>query len=313
MTEFGSVVIIGAGPIGTAMAAVFSCHGWQTTIVDTSAAARENVPAALGQHRQAMLRAGFDRQDGQPVGVAPSFGDLPPAGLVLEAGPERLDIKRKLFEDLIAWSEGKSVLTTMSSAIPVSDIVAEEKSQGMCLVAHPANPPSLLRILELVPAQGTRPETMQAAARMFRSAGFDPVELGREIPAFVFNRLQSALLREAYRLVGDGVIGANDLDRLVRDGLGPRWALSGPFETADLNTAGGIRGHAARLGPAYAAIGREIGEKNCDWPDDLVTKVEDERRILVPEDRLEERRTWRQNALADLLAARRNLLLDWKQ
>lgn len=313
MTEFGSVVIVGAGPIGTAMAAVFSCHGWRTTIVDTSAAARENVPAALGQHRQAMLRAGFDRQDEGHVAVAASFDDLPPADLVLEAGPERLDIKRRLFGDLIAWSSGKSVLTTMSSAIPMSEIVTNGEDQANCLVAHPANPPSLLRVLELVPAEGTRPETMHAAARMFSSAGFDPVELGREIPAFVFNRLQSALLREAYRLVGDGVIGANDLDRLVRDGLGPRWALSGPFETADLNTAGGIRGHAARLGPAYAAIGREIGEKNCDWPDDLVAKVEDERRSLVPEDRLEDRRAWRQNALADLLAARRKLLLDWKQ
>lgn len=311
MAEFGSVAVIGAGAIGTAMASVFSVHGWQVTIIDPADEARDRVPALLHQHREAMLRAGFDPEPGTPVATEAAIDSLPAADLVLEAGPERLDIKRRLFEDLLAWSGGQSILTTMSSAIPMSEIVPDPEKQANCLVAHPANPPSLLRVLELVPAPGTSDATMERARQMFGAAGFDPIELAREVPAFVFNRLQSALLREAYRLVAEGVIEPNDLDRLVRDGLGPRWALSGPFETADLNTAGGIRAHAERLGPAYAAIGRARGETDCDWPDSLVSRVEAERRELVSEDRLDERRKWRQNALADLLAARRKLLADW--
>ena len=183
-----------------------------------------------------------------------------------------------------------------------------ESAQARCLVAHPANPPSLIRVIELVPAPGTLPRTLDAAERVLRAIGFDPVRLGAEIPAFVFNRLQSALLREAYRLVDEGVVDVDGLDRLVRDGLGPRWALSGPFETADLNTAGGVRGHAERMGPAYAAIGEARGERGARWSEPLVARVEAERRAILPEEALPARRAWREGALADLLAARARIL-----
>jgi len=159
-----------------------------------------------------------------------------------------------------------------------------------------------------VPAPGTAPDVVARAGALFDDAGFDPVVLGREVPAFVFNRLQSALLREAYRLVDEGVVDVDGLDRLVRDGLGVRWALCGPFETADLNTAGGIRGHAERMGPAYAAIGEARGETDARWSPALVDRVEAERRALLPAGALTARRAWREAALADLLAARRTIL-----
>ncbi len=302
-----TVTILGAGAIGTGFAAAFRAAGWGVTLCDPAAAARATAEESVDRHLAALRRAGL------PEAARPGALDVvaEPGGapaLVLEAGPERRDVKAAIFARLLRDMPRATVLATASSALPVSAIVPQEADQRRCLVAHPGNPPSLIRVIELVPAPGTAPETVARAEALFASAGFDPVTLGREVPAFVFNRLQSALLREAYRLVDEGVIDVDGLDRLVRDGLGPRWALSGPFETADLNTAGGIRGHAERMGPAYAAIGASRGETRPDWPPDLVDRVEAERRALLPEAALPARRAWREGALADLLAARRGIL-----
>ncbi|MHA7874142.1 3-hydroxyacyl-CoA dehydrogenase NAD-binding domain-containing protein [Roseivivax sp.] len=310
MPDAPSVLILGAGPIGLGFAAACAAAGWAVTICDPDARAREAAPAGLARQAEAMARAEL------PVGGLEGvqiIADLPPrieAALVLEAGPEKTEVKSAIFADLLSRSGADTLLATTSSAIPISAILPAPEAQRRALVAHPANPPSLIRVLELVPAPGTAAESLSRAAELFTEAGFDPVVLGQELPAFVFNRLQSALLREAYRLVEEGVVDVAGLDRLVRDGLGPRWALSGPFETADLNTKGGVRGHAERLGPAYAAIGRARGETHPDWPPALVDRVEAARRALLPEDQLPARRAWRERALADLLRARRAILKE---
>ena len=106
----------------------------------------------------------------------------------------------------------------------------------------------------------------------FGSVGMVPVTLAREVEGFVFNRLQGALLREAYCLVRDGVVTAEGVDRAVRDGLGRRWAVLGPFETAALNVRGGVAAHAARMGEAYARMGAERGQHD-PWTSELIEGV----------------------------------------
>ena len=98
-----------------------------------------------------------------------------------------------------------AVVATASSAITISRIVPDGRNQARCLVAHPVNPPSVLRVIELVPAEGTTDQTMETAKQVFQAAGFATVALGHEIEGFVLNRLQGAVLREAYRLVEEGV------------------------------------------------------------------------------------------------------------
>ena len=303
MSLKGSVLVVGAGAIGTGFAAVFRAAGHNVLLCDPSDAARDAAPAA-------MVRAGLPSGDPGELHLCDKPPETATPDLMIEAGPERVEVKAALFADLLMRLPKDTILATASSAIPMSQIVPNPADQARCLVAHPANPPSLIRVIELVPAPGTLPDVTQRAARIFRDAGFAPVTLNNEMPAFVFNRLQSALLREAYRLIDEGVIGVDGIDTLVRDGLGPRWALSGPFETADLNTAGGIKAHAARMGPAYAAIGAARGETHPDWSDALVDRVHAERRALCPDADLPARRAWREKALADLLAARALILND---
>lgn len=306
-----TVFILGAGAIGTAFAAAFRAAGWDVTLCDAAQSARDAAPEGIDRHARSLTRAGLPSSANQPeVQIVEAISQSGDFALAIEAGPERRDIKADLFAQMLAQLGPKTILTTASSAIPMSEILPDPADQARCLVAHPGNPPSLIRVIELVPAPGTSDTSFKTAETLFRSAGFDPVCLNVEVPAFVFNRLQSALLREAYRLVDEGVIDVDGIDRLVRDGLGPRWALSGPFETADLNTAGGIRSHAERLGPAYAAIGAARGETRPDWPPALVDRIEAQRRVLLPAADLPARRAWRETALSELLAARKRILIQ---
>jgi len=113
-------------------------------------------------------------------------------------------------------------------------------------------------------------------------------------------------LREAYCLVRDNVISVADLDRVLREGPGPRWAFMGPFETVDLNTRGGIGAHAARMGPVYERLGAERGQ-NDPWTDALVAKVVAERRALLPLDQWNQRAAWRDRRLMALARLKREM------
>ncbi|PWJ17045.1 3-hydroxyacyl-CoA dehydrogenase NAD-binding domain-containing protein [Jannaschia seohaensis] len=302
-TEAPTVTILGAGPIGLSFAAIFLDTGRNVTLIEPDPTRRAEVEAGIARYREAMDLAGLRVGRAAALDLRPALPDATAPALVIECGPERLDAKQAIFADLLARTGPETLLATASSAIPMSQIVPEPAAQARCLVAHPVNPPSVLRLIELVPAPGTRAEHLTRAAALFEGVGFRAVTLGAEIEGFVLNRLQGALLREAYRLVEDGILGPGEIDDVVRLGLGPRWALSGPFETADLNTPGGITAHAARMGPAYKRMGEARGER-VDWSPALVERVAADRRARVPEADIPARVAWRAEAVARLVAAR---------
>jgi 3-hydroxyacyl-CoA dehydrogenase len=189
-------------------------------------------------------------------------------------------------------------LASSSSAIVPSrlaeglDAVVAER----ILVGHPGNPPYLVPVVEVVPSPFTAEAITRRATDVYRAAGLRPVLVRREVEGFLFNRLQGALLREAYCLVRDGVASVEDIDEVVRSGLGLRWSVIGPFETVDLNTRGGIESHAAKMGPAYERMGAERGQ--CDpWTPELVADVTAQRRALLDLDDWDERVRWRDRQL----------------
>jgi 3-hydroxyacyl-CoA dehydrogenase len=170
---------------------------------------------------------------------------------------------------------------------------------------HPGNPPYLIKVAEVVPAPFTESGVVARTEALLVESGLTPVRVRREVEGFVFNRLQGALLREAYCLVRDGVATVDDIDCIIRDGLGPRWSVIGPFETADLNTRGGIAAHAEKMGPAYARMGAERGQHD-PWTPDLVANVESQRRKHLPLDKWDERVAWRDREMMRVLACRRS-------
>lgn len=136
--------------------------------------------------------------------------------------------------------------------------------------------------------------------------GQSPVLIKKEVHSFVLNRLQGALLNEAFRLVEDGVIDADDLDKTVRDGLGLRWSFMGPFETIDLNAPGGVKDYVER----YSGNMYEIAKQQADprrWEGSVVDKVVEERRALLPVQNLPDRGKWRDARLMALVAHKKQI------
>jgi 3-hydroxyacyl-CoA dehydrogenase len=170
-------------------------------------------------------------------------------------------------------------------------------------VAHPVNPPYLVPVVELCPAPWTADDTITRTRALMEEAGMVPATIRREITGFVLNRLQIALVSEAFRLVADGVISPEDLDATVKHGLGLRWAFMGPFETIDLNAPGGVADYCARYGGLYEQVQAEMTP--CDLTPELVVDVTESRRAALPMAAHPARQAWRDRRLMALLAHKR--------
>jgi L-gulonate 3-dehydrogenase len=304
------MAIIGGGSIGVAFAIVFGSAGRQVRLFEPDRARRAAVPELLRArlndlHVYGLLDEAPDATAQRVTLVDTLVEAVENAVYVQECAPEILALKQELFAALDRVAPPHAVLASASSFIPASAFGSELAGRHRVLVAHPGNPPFLVRVVEIVPAPFTHSASVQSAIALLQSCGMEPVLVRKEVEGFVFNRLQGALLREAYCLVRDGVVSVEDVDRLVRDGLGLRWSVIGPFETADLNTQGGISAHAEKMGPSYARMGAERGQHD-PWTPELVAKVTAQRRDRLPLDRWAERVAWRDRRLMSLVRHRRS-------
>ncbi|EJO27818.1 3-hydroxyacyl-CoA dehydrogenase [Achromobacter marplatensis] len=296
--------IIGTGLIGQGWAIVFARKGWDVRLYDVNAAMlAEARSLILQQLRELETQGLLEDANGiiERVHVAGSLADaVKGASYIQENSPEKVEIKRALFTELDAVAEPDAVIGSSTSSIPASQFTEHLPGRHRCLVAHPVNPPYLIPVVELCPAPWTSPQALNAAREAMTAIGQKPVLVRREIEGFILNRLQSALLHEAFRLAKAGIASAEDIDVTVKDGLGLRWSFMGPFETIDLNAPGGIADYCARYGGLYESIGADQGECVA-WDGALVAALEDERRGLLPEEDLAKRRFWRDEKLMRLM------------
>jgi L-gulonate 3-dehydrogenase len=281
----GHIGIFGAGSIGTAFALLFADASFAVRIYDPD-------PVALDRSKQmADLRATELRRFGllaselaevrdQIEFVSSASAAASGAILVQEAGPENVQAKQQIFSTLTSVTGPETILASSSSAIPSSRF-ADAGSAPRTLIGHPGNPPYLLRVVEVVGNPSTDEGVISQTGELYKRAGLTAVRVNREIDGFVFNRLQGAVLREAYGLVDADIIDPLDLDALVRDGLGLRWSVIGPFATSDLNVRGGIPAHAERMGPAYQRMVGQLRTSD-EWTDALIAKVNSARRKVMP-------------------------------
>ncbi|CAA9216420.1 MAG: 3-hydroxyacyl-CoA dehydrogenase [uncultured Arthrobacter sp.] len=295
------VAVVGAGSIGVAFAVLFADAGFRVRVWDAFPEAFDRASAELAERLDQLAGHGLlsataavvaERVSFHP-GLAEAVAD---AELVQECAPEQIELKRELFAAVETAAPAGAILASSSSALVPSTIAEGLDTADRLIVAHPGNPPYLLPVIELVPSPVTSPAVMERAAALYRGAGLRPVLLRREVEGFLFNRLQGAVLREAYALVRDGVATAANIDEVMRSGLGRRWSFMGPFETVDLNTRGGIASHAGKMGPAYERMGAERGQHD-PWTPDLVAAVAAERRAALPLEEWERRVQWRDEQL----------------
>lgn len=305
-----TVAITGSGNIGLAFAVVFAAGGGLVRLFDPNPRQLESVPVRLAGILTDLESFGLLDEIPDAISARITICSVLAEAVegctyVQECAPENRPLKANLFKELDRLTPPDVVLASASSAMPASEFASQLSGRRRCLVVHPGNPPFLLRVVEVVPAPFTDRVVVDCAMKLLESAGLAPILVRKEVKGFVFNRLQGAVLREAYCLVRDGVASVEDIDRLVRDGLGLRWAVVGPFETADLNNSGGIARHAETLGPAYADMGAERGQHD-PWTRELVAEVQSQRRSLLPLEHWADRVRWRDRSMMRLLAARRS-------
>jgi 3-hydroxyacyl-CoA dehydrogenase len=301
------IAIVGTGLIGRAWAIVFARAGHAVRLWDADAAAVSTAMRTIGGTLAELRHAGLIDEDAADVmrriEAAPRLElALDGAGYAQESTSEDAAVKREVFARLDAAAPASCILASSTSSIPASVFTAGLPGRHRCLVAHPVNPPHLVPVVELVPAPWTAPAVIDRARQLLAADGQTPVVVRREIPGFLINRLQASLLREAWRLVGEGYCTVEDLDRCVRDGLGLRWAFMGPFETIDLNAPGGVRDYAARYGAAWHALLHDTRYE--PWSDELIAAVDAERRAVLPRSELGARSAWRDRRLMALMAHR---------
>jgi 3-hydroxyacyl-CoA dehydrogenase len=253
-----NVAIVGAGLIGRAWAAIFARAGWGVRLTDPHVATLKAAPRLIRDELHMLARHGLANDpDGATarVSVAASLEEaVRDVEFVQENGPEKIEDKRVIFAQLDRLSPKDALLVSSTSAITASRFTEHLPGRARCLVGHPVNPPHLVPLVELCGAAWTSPEAIERARAIYRGIGQVPVTITKEINGFVLNRLQGALLAEAFRLVGEGYISAEDLDHTVKDGLGLRWSFLGPFETIELNAPGGIPDYCARYTGFYKEL-----------------------------------------------------------
>ncbi|UZE51028.1 3-hydroxyacyl-CoA dehydrogenase [Rhodopseudomonas sp. P2A-2r] len=275
------VAIVGVGLIGRAWAAIFARAGWTVRLTDPHGPTLAAGPALIRDELQALARHGLaDDPDGAAarISVAATLADaLKGVAFVQENGPENIDQKIAIFAELDRLAPADAVLASSTSAIVASRFTEMLAGRARCLVGHPVNPPHLVPVVEICGAPWTSSDSIARARAVYQEIGQVPVTVNKEINGFILNRLQGALLAEAFRLVGEGYVSAEDLDHTVKDGLGLRWSFLGPLETIELNAPGGIPDYCARYTGFYkelaaTAAGPEVYESpNVDrviaaWP-----------------------------------------------
>jgi 3-hydroxyacyl-CoA dehydrogenase len=306
------VALVGCGLVGTSWSIVFARAGYDVALFDpvegAASRSRRTVAEALPDlEARGLLNGRTSRQVLDRVQPADRLEDaLNGAEHVQESAPERIEIKRQLYVDLDRLTAPSAVIASSTSALPASAFTENLANRARCLVAHPINPPHLVPLVELVPAPWTRPDAVGRTEALMKSVKQSPIHLSREIDGFVVNRLQSAILAEAFKLVADDICGVGDIDAAVAEGLGMRWFFMGPMETIDLNAPGGVADYCDKLGPMYQALAKEQAAVR-PWTKDLVGKIESQRRRFLPESQLAERRAWRDRCLAALAAAKRQV------
>ena len=242
-----NVTVIGAGVIGMSWTALFLAQGLNVVVHDVAPDAEARVRQGIETLMPTLAAMGlpteflFGRLSFEPM-LAKAVAN---ADFVQENGPDRIAFKRSLWAEVEQHAPAHALFLSSSSGIPTRQQAKDMREPGRLLIGHPFNPPHLIPLVEVVAHARTRPEDVQRVMAFYRLVGKKPMLLRKEVPGFVANRLQSALLREAVLMVKWGVVTVDELDDIVTTSIGLRWATGGPFRS--FHMGGGPTGFAGFL------------------------------------------------------------------
>ena len=236
--------ILGTGTIGASWAAYFLAQGLHVRAYDPAPNAEAALNAYIDNAWPALTQLGLAPTANRH---ALTFHTDPIEAVqntqwVQENGPERIDVKVALFEQISRDLPPETIIASSSSTLLPTAMQSRCIHPERLLLGHPFNPPHLIPLVEVAGGQHTSPAAMDQAMAFYKAIGKHPIRLNKEIAGHVSNRLQAAIFREATYLVEQGVVDVTDVDAAIAMGPGLRWAIMGPILTFHLGGgAGGLR------------------------------------------------------------------------
>uniref|UniRef100_A0AAZ1X1T3 Crystallin, lambda 1 n=1 Tax=Oreochromis aureus TaxID=47969 RepID=A0AAZ1X1T3_OREAU len=248
------ITVIGSGLIGRSWAMLFVSGGYNVKIYDnqpgqSARAIFLSLRKQLVELEEAHMLRG-ELSAAQQLALLSSYDDLSQAldgaFFVQECVFEQLEVKQSIFHDMERFVGKDVILSSSTSCLVPSKVFSKVQNRSRCLVSHPVNPPYYVKLVELVPHPETAAAVMDTTHALMTKVGQAPVLLKKEIDGFALNRVQAAIIAESWRLVQDGVISVKDIDLVMSEGLGMRYAFIGPMETMHLNAPKGLEDYMSR-------------------------------------------------------------------
>lgn len=246
MSALNTVAVIGGGTMGCAVAAIFQASGWTVHVIETDESVRRALPGKI----DAASRMIGAKGNGEAPVIHPSLDDLvwDDVNIVIECVFEDLELKQKVFARLETLCPVSIPLTSNSSSFPISQIGQGLETLNRMLGLHFFMPAHLVPAVEVINSQFSDDAVALRVCDIMRQVGKKPIRVKRDVPGFLANRIQHALMREAIALVEEGFASAEDVDAAVRFGFGLRYVAAGPLLQKDL---GGIDIHYAAATTMY--------------------------------------------------------------
>ncbi|XP_015783375.1 lambda-crystallin homolog [Tetranychus urticae] len=311
MASKGKVAVIGSGLVGQNWAMIFASVGYSVQLYDVS---EDKISGALGKIKETLktysdkgiLRGNLDwEKQSQLITGTLDLGEcLKDAFYVQECVFEDIALKQKVFSDIDSLVSESTIMASSTSRIPPSVIFEKCKNRSNGLIVHPINPPYFIPLVEIIKSPWTSEEVTLKARTLMDEVGQKPVVANKEVLGFIVNRIQFAIFAECYRLIEDKVISPEDVETVMSEGLGMRYAFLGPWETAHLNAAG-VEDYFKKFGPGVVDVLKTFGPNPTSLDGQAAQDIIEAINRKVPLGQLEERRKWRDNMLIALSQVKR--------
>jgi 3-hydroxyacyl-CoA dehydrogenase len=261
------VAALGGGLIGRSWTALFLAAGKPVAVFDPAPGAEAHIRASVERAWPVLRRLGLTDTDGPEAElvICPDARTaVDGAQFVQESIPERVALKHALYAEIEGALADDAVVASSASGLTLSELQAGWRDPGRFVLGHPFNPPHLIPLVEVMGNHRTDPGVVDRARRFYESVGKVTIEVKREVPGHVANRLQAALWREAIHLVNEGVASVADVDRAVSSGPGLRWAAMGPTHLFHLGADEGLEQFVDHYADSFNRWWDDLGTPHLD-------------------------------------------------